>query len=312
VIEGAEELARLARGGIPRRVVLGLSGGADSVAMLHWLVAGGLEVVTAHYHHAWHPDEARHAAFCDELARGAGLEFHRGEAPEDEPRTEDAARQARYAFLESVATETGCDAVVTAHTADDQAETVVMQVLRGTGMTGLGGMRGDTARGAVRLLRPWLGVRRAAVRAYARGHGLAWCEDVLNADVRRRRAWVRAELMPRLEDAQGGAVVPSLCRLAAIAAAEDEFMAAETERARARAAAGRDPARLAVSALAAEPVALQRRVIRAWLLEEGVGEVGFEVVEQVRRLLGDGGPAKVNLAGDRHARRTGGRLWLTD
>lgn len=108
---------------------------------------------------------------------------------------EDAARRLRYKALFSYAAEEKCDYIVTAHQADDQAETVLMQLMRGSGTSGLGGMQ--TASG--KLLRPFLFVRRTEIEAYCRERGLRFCNDSTNDDVRYTRNRIRKELLPYLE-----------------------------------------------------------------------------------------------------------------
>lgn len=177
-------------------LLVACSGGRDSMALLHALAAFGrwsLRVATVD--HGLHPVSSAHAAWVVARAAEAGFEACRlvadparvraGEGPEA------AARVERYRLLHAHAQTIGAARVVTAHTADDQAETVLMRLGEGTGLRGLGGMR---ALAGLRA-RPWLSVSRAAVAAYAAAAGVAWVEDPSNAEERFRRNAVRAQVL---------------------------------------------------------------------------------------------------------------------
>jgi tRNA(Ile)-lysidine synthase len=211
-------------------VAVAVSGGADSLALLHALraLAGPrrwrLAVLTVD--HGLRPGSAADAAFVADHAKALGLpavvrtltaadlEAHRGAGPEA------AARAARYAALWPAADELGCAWLATGHTLDDQAETVLLQLLRGAGPDGLAGM---AVRGG-RLLRPLLGVRRAETRACCAAAGLAWREDPTNAGDAPLRNRVRHRLLPLLEELRPGAT-QTLARTATLAADEQAWLA---------------------------------------------------------------------------------------
>ncbi|HET9314553.1 MAG TPA: tRNA lysidine(34) synthetase TilS, partial [Vicinamibacteria bacterium] len=180
-------------------LVSGLSGGADSVALLHALVTAGRErsvgVIAAHLDHQLRADSAADARFCQDLCDRLGVPLRTGRADvairagREGDGIEQAARIERRAFLRRVQAQTGARAIVLAHTRDDQAETVLLRLFRGSGRVGLGAMRARTRH----LLRPLLDVTRADVIAYLEAHGLAWREDPSNQDLRYARNRVRHE-----------------------------------------------------------------------------------------------------------------------
>ncbi|MFL5541504.1 MAG: tRNA lysidine(34) synthetase TilS [Longimicrobiaceae bacterium] len=204
------------------KVLAAVSGGADSVVLLHLLRFAveelGVTVTAAHFDHAMRPDSAADAAWVAGLCASWGVPLVRGRA-ETPPRTEAEAREARYAFLQEAREQVGADWIATAHHADDQAETVLVRVLRGTGIAGLAGIAPvDEGR---RLLRPLLSFRRAALRRHARAHRLRWREDPTNAIADPARNRIRLELLPRIESTIAPGAAAALARLAELAR-EDE------------------------------------------------------------------------------------------
>src|SRR5215213_3871958 len=206
-----------------------VSGGADSVVLLHLLrFELGAAVTAAHFDHTMRPGSAADAAWVKGLcaAWGVPLVGVRAERP---PRSEAEAREARYAFLEEARERAGAEWIATAHHADDQAETVLFRVLRGTGVAGLAGIAPvDAAR---RLVRPLLSFRRAELRRYARRHRLRWREDPSNASADPARNRIRLELLPRIERTLAPGAAAALARLAELAredeAAWESVLAAE-------------------------------------------------------------------------------------
>ncbi|HET8647157.1 MAG TPA: tRNA lysidine(34) synthetase TilS, partial [Vicinamibacteria bacterium] len=257
-------------------VVAALSGGPDSVALLSALVAlrgrYGMRVVAAHLDHRLREESAADAAFCAALCQELDVPLRtssvdvRARARRQGGGLEQAARRARYSFLRRVRSAVSADAIAVAHTRDDQAETVLLRLLRGAGRTGLGAMK-PRARG---LVRPLLGVTRQAVLAHLRRRGLAWREDASNADTRLARNRVRHELIPYLEARFNPGVRATLARAAVALAAEQELL--ETMAGELFARAGRpDGAGLALerAALAAAPEALARLALRRALRASG-------------------------------------------
>ena len=186
------------------RIVVGLSGGVDSVVLLHCLsrIASSLELRLSalHIHHGLSPNADGWARFCEELCRAAAVPFEQAQvtvADRSRLGVEAAAREARYAVFSQVE----ADAVALAHHQDDQAETLLLQLLRGAGVRGLSAMpvtRLLNADTGLKLIRPLLGVRRAQIKAYSAASRLAWVEDETNLELSYERNYLRAEILPRL------------------------------------------------------------------------------------------------------------------
>jgi len=203
------------------RLAAAVSGGADSVALLTLLAAVrpelGIVLSAVHFNHrlrgrASDADEK----FVAALAESLGVTLHIGrsdvaaEARRDRANLEEAARRARYAFFEKIASQQIVDAVATAHTLDDQAETVLAHILRGTGIAGLSGIH----RIAGSIRRPLLDFRRAELRSYLRAKKQSWREDASNRDTNRTRARMRKRLLPLLVKEFNRASVEHLAALA--------------------------------------------------------------------------------------------------
>jgi tRNA(Ile)-lysidine synthase len=213
------------------RIAVAVSGGADSVALLHalleWREKSGIVLSVAHFNHklrgkASEADER----FVRRLARQHELEFFvahediAARAKRERGNVEEVARKARYAFFEKLVHEERIAKVAVAHTADDQAETVLAHILRGTGLAGLGGIHPQS--GVV--FRPLLGVRREALRRYLRLKHQGWREDATNLDSRRMRARIRQKLLPLLERSFQPAVVEHLCQLSELAREDEKYL----------------------------------------------------------------------------------------
>jgi tRNA(Ile)-lysidine synthase len=218
------------------RVAVAVSGGADSVALLRICEALrgdlGIALLVAHFDHSLRGAESRaDAAFVAELANGSGLELasaHEDVAAEAHLHgwnLEDAARRMRYAFFARVIEEGRATRIAVAHTSDDQAETLLGHLIRGTGLTGLAGIY--PAMGPI--VRPLLTTRRSDLREYLRARGEGWREDATNRDVRRLRARIRGQLLPVLERDFSPAVVGHLSDLAQFAREEEVFWDALVE-----------------------------------------------------------------------------------
>lgn len=220
-------------------VLVAVSGGADSLALLRGLVslAEGTpaEIRVAHLNHGLRGAEGDADAdfvqgVCDELSLPAVVADAdvRGEVRGGEG-IEAAARRVRYRFLRDEAERRGLRYVPVGHTADDQAETVLHRLLRGTGVRGLAGMpRVRTLSPAVSLIRPLLGCRRSELRAYLRAIGQPWREDRSNEDPRYTRNRLRQRVIPLLEEEFGAGVVESICRTAQLAGESESLLAGET------------------------------------------------------------------------------------
>ena len=218
------------------RVGLAVSGGADSLAL--WRLLEGLReklgitLIVVHFDHMLRGDESdADARFVAELARARGLECVlerqdvRAEAAAGKSNLEDTARRLRYAFFERVVAQGRASKIAVAHTADDQAETVLAHILRGTGPAGLAGIY--PAVGSV--VRPLLAERRADLREYLRCLGQVWREDASNRDLSRQRARIREQLVPLLERDFSPAAVKHLASLASLAREQETFWNALVE-----------------------------------------------------------------------------------
>ncbi|MGH7465124.1 MAG: tRNA lysidine(34) synthetase TilS, partial [Longimicrobiales bacterium] len=198
------------------RVLVALSGGLDSVVLLHLLRFDlACDVVAAHFDHAMRPSSGTDALWVRGLCTAWNVPLHAARA-EDRPASEAAARELRYGFLLAAADRAGADAVVTAHHADDQAETVLFRLARGTGLAGLAGI--PVRRGII--VRPLLAFARADLHAYARAHRICWREDPSNRSLRFARNRIRHRVLPELERARPGAA-QRIARIAQAAAAAE-------------------------------------------------------------------------------------------
>jgi len=212
----------------PGRALVAVSGGPDSVTLLDLLARTGAahrqELLVAHFDHGIHPGSARVAERVRALAGRLGLGYEEGRGALGTDAGETAARAARYAWLELTRERYGAAFVFTAHHADDQAETVLMRVLSGSGPAGLAGMAARTGT----LVRPLLPFRRAAILGYVRAERLPVWVDPANADPHHLRSWLRADVLPGLR-ARLPDVDDSLIRVASHAARERSAWSAVLE-----------------------------------------------------------------------------------
>ena len=300
------------------RVIVGLSGGADSVALAHLLqeLASpcGLSLAgLAHLNHQLRgPAADEDGEFCRDLARRLGLPIEVGRtdvsrlAATRHESLEQAGRTARYAFLEEAATRFGADRIAVGHTRDDQAETYLLRLLRGAGPQGLAGIRPRLGL----VIRPLLDVTHAELRRYLDQRGVGFREDETNADTSIARNRVRHELLPLLARRFSPAIIDVLSREAAIAREDAALLDSLAASAAARLVHVEGVAVLVDrAALAAEPLAVARRVLRGALAAASGGRfVGFSQTEQVLALAtGTGGRGPIDVAGQRVS-SVGGQL----
>jgi len=265
------------------------------VALAHLLAelshAAALSLVgVAHLDHALRGDEAvRDREFCRMFAANLGLPFDveridvAGEAAACGESVEQAARRVRYAFLERARARLDADLVAVAHTRDDQAETVLLRLLRGAGTRGLGAIRPARER----IIRPLIDIRRIEVVRYLEERRYSWVEDSTNSDTQLLRNWVRRELLPSIAARTGDGVIDVLGRTAD-AAVEDEALLvaiAEEEDRRLRPIGG-PPDALDAGRLLLAPPAVARRVVRGRLESVGQRPAAFAHVASVLELAG--------------------------
>jgi tRNA(Ile)-lysidine synthase len=320
------------------RVAVGLSGGADSVALLRVLAERSLELGlvlhAAHLHHGLRGAEAdADLEFCRELAQRLGLMFHEArvdtaaaalaEAGAGKPAEtiEEAARRLRYGWFRELMASGVVDAVATAHTRDDQAETVLAKFLRGAWTEGLSGIYPAVQFPEGRILRPLLAASRAEIEAYLGGIGQGWREDSSNRHLTFTRNRIRHELLPLLEG-WNPRLRAHLAQMAELARDEEAWWGAELERlapqiilpgrpVRGGGRASGDGLAMEVARLAELPPALQRRILRLAAARLGAS-LDFESTESLRKLALDGRAGqKCELAQGLRGERTHRELQLT-
>ena len=330
------------------RLAVGLSGGADSVALLCAFAERsrelGLVVHAAHLHHGLRGEEAdADLAFSRELAARLGTRFHESRvdtaaearrspksAPEVSGETlptdsiEGTARRLRYKWFRKLLSDVPLDAVATAHTLDDQAETVLAKFLRGAWTEGLSGIHPklETPEGGS-IVRPLLRTTRAEIEAYLRARGQTWREDSTNRHLTFTRNRIRHELLPQLEN-WNPQLRDHLAQMAELARAEEAWWQTEASRLASevivrgrpvrgggRASTTADGVALDMARLAAEPVAIQRRLLR-YAAAQLEAAPDFNATEALRSLAETGKAGqKLELEQGFRAERTHRELRLT-
>jgi tRNA(Ile)-lysidine synthase len=293
------------------RVLAAVSGGSDSVALVHLLhdldAAGDLQLTgLAHFNHQLRPAAIDDEQFAAGVAASLGLPFFvdredvAARATREHRSIEDAARVARHAFLERARVDSGADVVAFGHTRDDQAETVLLRLTRGAGPRGLAGMHPRNGRS----VRPLLGCRRDELRAWLAGRQLTFIEDASNQDVRIPRNRVRAELMPLLASRFNIGIVDVLADQAEMARDLSAWMDASAADLEARAvrsstaAGGAMVREIDTAVLRAAPIALQRALLWRVLSEvAGHRPIAFSHVDAALRLTQEANASRVDLPG---------------
>ena len=324
------------------RYLIGLSGGRDSVALLHWLISLGYErLIVCHLNHRLRgrssDADARFAKTLVErhnqkLAGQAlrlpptgkgkrsarpttagGIEFELGSAniralgKQKKMSVEAAAREARYAFFAKTARRRNCRTIFVAHHADDLVETFLINLFRGAGNAGLAAMREISTRQIdgvdLTIVRPFLCIWRKEIDDYVAEHRLKFREDATNKNLTPLRNRIRHRIIPYLEKMLGRNIRQNIWRTAMIAADEEKWIESEMRDA--------THADFSVLKLRALPIALQRRALLKWLRAQNVSDIGFDAIERVRSLADrDTRIAKVNLSENRHARRRAGKIFI--
>ncbi|PYL64745.1 MAG: tRNA lysidine(34) synthetase TilS [Verrucomicrobia bacterium] len=299
------------------RYLVGVSGGRDSVFLLHWLVGLGYKkLVVCHLNHQLRGRSSdADVGFVRKLAASYDLDLEirsrnvGAVAARKKLSVETAAREARYRFFAQVAKRRRCRTIFLAHHADDLVETFLMNLFRGAGVTGLSAMREIATRRVedvdLTIARPLLGAWRGDIDAYVGEHQLKFREDASNKNLMPLRNRIRRRIIPYLEKTIGRNIRVNIWRAAMIAAEEEKWIESLVKHSDAQ------DIDLSVEKLRRVPTALQRRGIMKWLRARNVTDVGFEVIERVRSLLDrDARVAKINLPRDRHVRRRAGKLFI--
>jgi tRNA(Ile)-lysidine synthase len=319
-----------------------VSGGRDSVALLHWLISFGYErLVVCHLNHRLrgrssdadarfvkrlverHNQElvgqalrlpgARRGNRSARPTTARRIEFElgsanvRGLAKGKNVSIETAAREARYAFFAQTARRRNCRTIFVAHHADDLVETFLINLFRGAGSAGLAAIREISTRRIdgvdLTIVRPFLGIWRKEINDYVGQYRLRFREDATNKNLTPLRNRIRHRIIPYLERMLGRNIRQNIWRTAMIAADEEKWIESKL----------RDSTHtdLSVAKLRALPVALQRRALLKWLRVQNVSDIGFDAIERVRSLADrDTRIAKVNLPKNRHARRRAGKIFI--
>ena len=295
--------------------LIGISGGRDSVALLHWLTnLGYTKLVVCHLNHQLRGrSSAADARFVEKLAARYGVDFEFGSAnvrviaKKKKNSIETAAREARYSFFAKTAKRRRCHTIFLGHHADDLVETFLLNLIRGAGLAGLAAMRDVSSRHIdgvdLTIVRPLLSVWRSDIDKYVQEYHLRYCEDATNKNLVATRNRIRNRVIPYLEKTLGRNLRQNIWRTAMIAAEEEKWLDTEVP--------DSTNAHFSVPKLRALPVALQRRAILKWLRAQNISDLGFDVIERVRSLADREVPiAKVNLPKDRHVRRRAGKIFI--
>jgi tRNA(Ile)-lysidine synthase len=278
-----------------QRVGVAVSGGADSVFLLHALrelarhldSLWNLQLSVIHIEHGIRgPASVGDAEFVAHLAAALGLPLHirYADVPAIDGNLEQAARNVRQAFYAELIASRAVDRVATGHTRTDQAETVLYRILRGAGLAGLSGVLPVTGQG---LVRPLLEIDRAEIEAWLRERGIAWREDLTNQDRTFARNRLRHEILPLLRDGFNPQLDQALANLATLARDEENYWDAELAR-HLQPATSHHPLVLPVSQLTEAPPALARRLVRraVEIVKGNLRGIDFAHVERVIEMAG--------------------------
>ena len=295
--------------------LIGLSGGADSVALTimtaERIREGKIRAAAVHVNHGLRGAESEEdERFVRELCKELGISCHVYRANLSGRSDEAAAREARFACFRQALREAGADGLLLAHNADDQAETFIMRLLRGAGADGLQCMAEEQVTGGIRILRPMLTLGRDEIREALRADGVNWREDSSNRDKAYLRNRIRLELIPQMEGIAPGAV-RRICEAARLIRKDNEALQ-NAARERLEAAAKADL--FETAELENDPEAIQSRALRMWWRANGPERDEHELSsDQTRQLITllKSGKGKVNLQGGYHADRSPGFLHLS-
>ena len=300
-----------------RRYLIGVSGGRDSIALLHLLVDFGYKkLIICHLNHQLRDAASRgDARFVERIARNLLLDCEIGStdvgalAKRSKLSIETAARFARLAFFVEVARRRRCPRIFLAHHADDLVETALLNLFRGASPGGMAAMRKISihhiGKTQLTILRPLLGVWRSEIDSYVSRRHLEFREDATNAVLHSSRNKIRHRILPDIEKQFGRDVRKTIWRAAQIWSEEEAVLDSLLS---SQMISG---PHLTVAALPKLPVALQRRAILRWLRARKVADVSFDIVENVRSLIEPGAKiAKINLPRDQHVRRRAGKIFV--
>ncbi len=289
-----------------QRYLVGVSGGRDSICLLHWLNQHGFkDLIVCHLNHQLREDEAeRDANFVQNL----GFPCEVGEIDVSAYRTEHslsietAARDCRHDFFRTCAEMHHCSDIILAHHADDQAETILFNLLRGSG--GLKGMSAQQDFGELTFLRPLLGVRRSEIDHYLAEHEIEYCEDSSNKDKFATRNRFRHEVIPLLKDILSRDPVPALLRAAEhtnpLENVLEDFDLLDPQ------------GRLYLPSLRNLPHLIQREALYRFLKKEQIPDISTALVDRALAIIPIHAPPALTLPGGLRVRRKESRLFISE
>jgi len=292
-----------------RALLVGVSGGRDSMALLHALKRLGFQkLVVCHLDHGLRGKLSREdAKFVSRQAALMGFEAETARARTKEfakasgRSIETAARELRRAFFLECSKRRRCRRLILAHHTDDQVETCLFNFLRGSGAAGLAGMRPQSTQNGLRIIRPMLEISRDEIDGFVAANKIPFREDHTNAETAHTRNRIRNLVIPAIAQVFGESFQQAVLRASQIFRQEDEWMESQIPKV---------GEKLSCAGLRAMPDALRHRTVLRWLRQNRVPEPGFSETRRVLSLLDTSGPAKVSLPGNHHARRRAGEIFL--
>jgi len=296
--------------------LIGVSGGRDSIVLLHWLTSLGYrKLIVCHLDHELRGRASQaDARFVASMAAKLELDCEIGRtdvralAAQSKLSIETAARAARFAFFVRVARQKRCRTIFLGHHADDLVETALLNLFRGASPGGVAAMRGVSlhriGKTELTIVRPLLGIWRREIDLYIRQNDLTFREDATNTELGSTRNRIRHRVLPHIEKQLGRDVRKAIWRVTQIWIGEEDLLESlVSDRIGA--------SELDVVAMRKMPVALQRRAIVGWLRARGITNIGFETVDSIRGLLDpECKGAKVNLPRGRYARRRAKKIFI--
>ena len=252
----------------PQKFVVAVSGGVDSIVLLHMLQTrkrGHVSYIVAHFDHGMRVNSASDAEFVKQLAKSYGLPFKSQQGNLGSAASEATARAARYAYLRKIKDEYKAEKIITAHHQDDVIETMVINIIRGTGPRGLAPMQHQTD-----ILRPLLSKRKKELYNYATAHGLEWREDDTNTDENYLRNYIRMNIMPKLE--------PAFSDLLARNESIEKLYIDIDMRVAGIMYGTRTIYR---PKFVFYPFLVQREIVRAWLVKSGITDLDKQLIERI-------------------------------
>ncbi len=296
---------------VPARPLIAVSGGRDSMCLLHACFTAGLQPHAAHYNHRWSKTEDQWALFIEKWCKQHDIPFHLAKSPKRGPTNENTAREQRYKFLLHTCALVRSSCLLTAHHADDQAETLLMRLLRGTGPAGLGGIPARHQRQGVLILRPWLQYTREEITTYAKVNKIEFIEDPFNQDSSSLRVRVRSHLLPLMESLAMPGLINRLSRLSTLLRDDEEFLNTLASEELTNTRDFSHPNRIHIPSLLKLPRPIQRRIVTLWVKSECDVNLSSEETDKILELASSQTkPTAQNLPCSHVVRRKSARLFI--